>query len=344
MNKRHKIAVLLTSVLATACSQNSIVLHTPTGNIVPENTVKNDSYPLAENLSTMPVGGTFKPAQAQSLKSPSQVANNDSQKTLAKTTSLPKKANTFSATKSTPTAVVTNLPLEKPINTIKPVTTTSAPNSSLVKKPIKKSDTVKLYLPTSTAGLNEGMDRLTDYVRPKTIAYPVKPKTLNANLVDFISALAPNDWRIISGDGIENKRTPIVKSKDWQTALDTLTLIHPDVVIKKDSLNKTIKISKNPNLSTLKRFEKTWNIDKNLSLRENIEKWEKQTNWDVIWKAGEVNFVIEANAKFTGDFHGKKGVLETLLKGTIGSKNPIRPDWKHGNSVVLIVPRQAVAN
>lgn len=206
----------------------------------------------------------------------------------------------------------------------------------------KKNETLKFYVPTSTVGLNPPLDELTqNNVQAKTIAYPVKPTTMQTNLVDFITTLVPNGWQVVEDAGVSTKRTPIIKSQNWETAIDTLTLIHPDVLIKKDDFRKVIRISPNENIRSLNTPPKTWQINKELTLRENIEKWSNESGWDLIWKAGDVNFVIDANAKFVGNFEGRNGVLEKLLRGTHTRATPIKPEWKYGNNVVLIVPKLA---
>lgn len=235
--------------------------------------------------------------------------------------------------------------LEVGSSLIKPMSTIN--NGDYARKELREPvgvqpELLNIPLPTSTAGLNPNIDDLTkNNVNSKMIAYPVKPTTQYINLVDFVSALAPDGWRIIEDAKVSNKRTPVIKSKNWETAIGTLSLIHPDILINKDNINKVIRITPNPNIQSLNRFERTWQIDKSLTLRENIEKWSSESDWEVIWKAGDINFVIDANAKFKGNFSGKHGVLEKLLRGTHTRKTPIMPQWKNGNKVVLIVPKLA---
>lgn len=183
-------------------------------------------------------------------------------------------------------------------------------------------DNIKTPLQTRTASL--GGSQLQ----------PMKVKT---NLVGLLTKLVPDGWDVISPNDLLNLKTTAVKGSDWQLIVDSLAVIHPYLNFTKDFYKKKLIITADSEaLELAKSSSRIWQVKVGSTLRSVISEWADDAGFDVLWKAGDINFEIEANGRFLGRFEGKDGVLNQLLKGTKHSRNPLVPDFKYGNNVVII--------
>lgn len=210
------------------------------------------------------------------------------------------------------------------VNTVDPISFSDETAGSQSKRSVEPTATTSIITP-----VKEG---------------PTKPSTMMTNLVQFVSNVVPAEWRVIAPDEIHQVRTQIIKGKDWKDIINTYAIMHPYLHFTIDPYRSRVIIDVDSEAFNVAKAPIVyWNIEKGKTLRENIEKWELRTNWDVIWKADDVDYVIEAQGQYHGQFHGKDGVLEQLLKGTQRMKNPLRAIWKTGNNVVLIVRKGAMS-
>lgn len=55
--------------------------------------------------------------------------------------------------------------------------------------------------------------------------------------------------------------------------------------------------------SSMIESQSAWQVQKGQTLRQVLDAWRKKAGWqEVVWKASNSDFVLEANAKFTGSF------------------------------------------
>ncbi|WP_318515616.1 TcpQ domain-containing protein [Photobacterium leiognathi] len=167
----------------------------------------------------------------------------------------------------------------------------------------------------------------------------VNNKRVKTNLVDLLDKIVPTGWRVVAPNNLLTIDTAVVKG-DWEKIIDTLAVMHPYLTFTKDFYSKKLLLSADKEALKLTRSSsKVWKVNKGNSLRQVITDWSKEANYDLLWKAGDIDFEIEANGRFIGTFEGKDGVLAQLLKGTEKSKNPLMPDFKYGNNVLIILPK-----
>lgn len=160
---------------------------------------------------------------------------------------------------------------------------------------------------------------------------------IKTNLIELLIQLVPDGWEVKSPNDLLNIKTTAVKGTDWQLIVDSLALMHPYLTFTKNFYEKTLIITADKEALELTRSSsKIWHVKVGMTLRDVIDQWTNDSGFDVIWKAGDVNFEIEANGRFVGKFDGKDGVLAQLLKGTQNSKNALIPEFKYGNNVVII--------
>ena len=157
----------------------------------------------------------------------------------------------------------------------------------------------------------------------------------------FIREILPNDWSYNAPLNSQNKFISIVQGKDWKSIINQIGIEHPYIEFFIDVYEKnlTARIMQHSQAPVKNDATRAWQIDRTLSLKETIEKFAKETGWQVIWDTQNVNYPIVASAVITANFAGRNGVINQLMKGTQRKEFPLVAHWKLKNNVVVITRR-----
>lgn len=81
----------------------------------------------------------------------------------------------------------------------------------------------------------------------------------------------------------------------------------------------------------------TWVLNKNYTLRQNLEMWAKKAGWTLSWKAPDYNVI--ANATFTGAIDSEDGPIISILKHYEDATLPLKVSIMGGNKVISVESR-----
>lgn len=85
---------------------------------------------------------------------------------------------------------------------------------------------------------------------------------------------------------------------------------------------------------------KTWRLNRDMFLRENIRAWAEQEGWTLQWDAvvGDrvVNYPINADASLQGELVGQGGVIDRVIAKYVKADEPLGVRFYRGNKVVVV--------
>lgn len=78
----------------------------------------------------------------------------------------------------------------------------------------------------------------------------------------------------------------------------------------------------------------SWELNPNLSLKENVEAWAKIAGWTVSWDG--VDYPVTARTVLNGKFDDADGPLKQLAAAYLNAEQPLAIHLKEGNKVVRV--------
>lgn len=162
----------------------------------------------------------------------------------------------------------------------------------------------------------------------------------NVPLFVAIEKIIPNSssWVIHYDDGVSNVPVSWDGGDHWSSVLELIEK-NSGIYITINESERAIGASRNNVKSQYlaHKVSQVWELDTDLSLRDNVSAWAKEAGWTISWQEGlNIDFPILNKAVLHGPFEGKDGVLDKLLRSVSNYKQPLVADFYEMNSVALI--------
>lgn len=95
----------------------------------------------------------------------------------------------------------------------------------------------------------------------------------------------------------------------------------------------------------------TWMVDRDLSIKQNLEKWASSIGWRVVWSARTEDHIYDYSSEafdgiqFKGELMGAKGVMARVIATFIDSNPPLKIEFFKANKIaeVSIYKRNGMA-
>ncbi|MCG9578618.1 TcpQ domain-containing protein [Vibrio tubiashii] len=157
---------------------------------------------------------------------------------------------------------------------------------------------------------------------------PTVTKAPLVNMNRFIEQILPEEWNYDAPKGSDNKMISIIQGKNWNSIITTLGVQHPylDILINVKERTLVIK-DRHSQLTNSIEPTRSWQITKTKTLRQTIEDFGIEANWQVIWDTDDVDYPIVANGVLHGNFSGEKGVINQLMASTASQEFPLVARW-----------------
>lgn len=236
-------------------------------------------------------------------------------------------------------------------------------------KKVKKVAKTKTHHKASTTNLKE----MVSYFKTtgKRVEYQkFEGFAQDITLREAIEQLVPSDWKIEVNEKVDlSQKVNFVGGKTWDKVLEDLSKntfsgnlnwddkkleIYPvsfseRKIVKNASFaendkaslkkQKSMKSSAKYSKSDMKskkvvKREKSWFLNKNMTLKENVEAWGKKAGWTVVWKAPD--YKVLASTTLKGEIDSEKGPIVSLLKLYEDSTFPLRVNILGGNKVIHV--------
>lgn len=198
---------------------------------------------------------------------------------------------------------------------------------------------------------------------------PLKGFAKDLPLIDVLKQITPNGWSAKKKGIIDtSKSTSWAGGKNWVDTLTNLAqeykfsakidwnnkelIIMPPIYGEKiakiekncDSVLGSASTFVNLNKKTDSKIDdgckvalagpKSWKLNSLMSLKENVEAWAKQSNWNVMWLG--VNYPIDFDTVLMGEFEDEEGPIAQLSAIYEKSKQPLVFDLKYGNRTLVV--------
>lgn len=161
----------------------------------------------------------------------------------------------------------------------------------------------------------------------------------NVPLFIALENLIPDSdrWMIKIDENLENQPISWEGGNTWQGSLKAIEQDNGlSIAINNNELAIGVAKTKDSAIALASRENMLWKLDKNKTLRENIENWAESSEWTLHWDndVSSVNYPVIANASLKGKLHGKGGVLDRILNST--KEAPLAADFYYKNKVIHI--------
>ncbi|EHA1126469.1 TPA: hypothetical protein I7117_15320 [Vibrio vulnificus] len=147
----------------------------------------------------------------------------------------------------------------------------------------------------------------------------------SAHLIGLVNALVPSDWIVNVGPGLSGTYVVWGRSNNWQNALELIQQNNSNVYIGINESQKVVAVANTrEQIIYLKsRNPKVWTVDPKLTLKENLTKWGRQNNTEIVWKS-IWDFPVLSQTTLMGELGGEGGVLDRVLQETAHSESPLK--------------------
>jgi hypothetical protein len=177
------------------------------------------------------------------------------------------------------------------------------------------------------------------------LSQKVSWKANNENWIDVFGKIADKnnfkanvDWNTrkieLIGNGVSVK-TPVIVNTPVVSKQVVSAPVKP--IFSNPSKTSYSTISSQPSSNVYSSQVQVWHMDKDKSLRENIEAWAKKEGWTVSWAAP--NYPIIASFDLTGRLDDKDGPVITIIKKYENAQQPLVAKIFKGNKVIRIENR-----
>lgn len=176
------------------------------------------------------------------------------------------------------------------------------------------------------------------------LSQKVSWKANNENWIDVFGKIADKnnfkanvDWNLrkieLIGNGVSVKTPEIVKTPVIVSKPIVSTPVKP--IFSNPSKSNYSSISSQPVSNVYSN--QLWHMDKEKSLRENIESWAKKEGWTVSWSAPD--YPIISSFDLTGRLDDEKGPVITIIKKYENAQQPLVVKIFKGNRVIRVENR-----
>jgi hypothetical protein len=147
-----------------------------------------------------------------------------------------------------------------------------------------------------------------------------------------------SEWKINYDQGLHDKEVSWSNGNTWQEVLSHLSS-NNNIHIELNYSDNVVGISND--LSVARHLSKTiptvWRLSTDLSLRGNLKTWAKKAGWTVEWDRNlKVDYPVNHDGVFLGDFVGSGGAVDSLIKSYINADTPLKAKFYNKNKVLLI--------
>jgi hypothetical protein len=168
-------------------------------------------------------------------------------------------------------------------------------------------------------------------------SYQAYAHKLPAN--EILTQLAPKGWIVNLGPGLQTYLVAWQPGYDWQDTLQKIQDLNHGIYIRMNEIEQVIGVSKNQEELTYlaTRNASVWTLNPKLSLRQNFEAWNNQSNLDIVW-ASDIDFPVLSHSVLVGKLTGKDGVIDRVLKETLNTKEPLWVNHLPNIGAIHIIP------
>jgi hypothetical protein len=143
-------------------------------------------------------------------------------------------------------------------------------------------------------------------------------------------------WKANIDQGIEDYPINWFGNKYWKDVLSGIAETHGFSVVYNE-VEKVVGVSKNSEIAKhlAKSVPTVWRVNASKSLRGNLEAWSGRAGWSVYWDS-KVDYKLNNTAIFLGEFVGRDGVVDQLLRAFANKRTQLAAEFNTGNSVMRI--------
>ena len=125
----------------------------------------------------------------------------------------------------------------------------------------------------------------------------------------------------------------------WEGVLNTMAMQN-DIFVEINSAERVIGLGKSANIAKhlAKKVPTVWRVDVKKSLRENMKDWAEKAGWTLSWdKDLMIDYPVEHQGVFTGEFVGEGGAVSSLLSTYRNADVPLKVQFYKRNKVVRVL-------